>query len=544
MTHTSSPPAARRAPDNIGLLFDWSAARSTRTELRCDRPLDTSPEAGTRFTVPELAALVREYSSCLYAAGVRGGDRVAIVKDNHFDITLLAAAVARFGALPILMAADIPLASIRAMIERARPALVVAGTSVLRRCRADGIELAESGTRIIAVGEMAGDQLEGVLRLDELRGAAAAPVRVVASHEPMIVTHTSGTTGVPKLVVHSPYTALGALPYRLESGPVPLIAPNRRDVVVVSLPFAHIRTLSWTKAQLTRGPRRLVVLADTSLATAERILEAEPATSIESVPNVFQRWEPLVDRRPELFAQVRRYATTFDAIHPRTVRKFLGASQRRFPVWAWGLCQSEVGGVFANICTRRTVRPGRGGSRELNIGFPTLVGVRVVDPESGRAVPRGRPGIVMVKTAIRCLDYLGEEDRHRAKLDGKWWNTGDLGVREGFFKFRLVDREVDMIPGMSSIEAESILLDRLDRASEVIVLAVPGGLPLPVLCLEGEPLSQDEWRSATAGLPELDQPRVVRWEDLPRTATWKVRRQLLREQLVGVENGVGTGRWT
>ncbi|RDI49987.1 class I adenylate-forming enzyme family protein [Nocardia mexicana] len=543
MTHAPTA-RSRRSPHHLGLIFEWSAERSGRTVMRLDRPLDTAPGGGTSLDVEALAAEVSALAAALHAAGARHGDRVVIVKDNHYDITLLAAAAARFGALPVLLSAGIAVSSIRAMIERVRPALVVAGTTVLARAAAEGIDLTAGVSRVVAVGAGGESVPERAVPLSELRGAPDVPVRISAPDEPMVVTHTSGTTGVPKLVVNSSYTALGALPYRLESAPVPFIAPNARDVVAVSLPFAHVRTMSWTQAQLTRGPREIVVVTDTSIPNAESMFERFPATSIESVPNVFQRWEPLADRRPELFAQVRRYATTFDAIHPRTVRKFLGASRRRFPVWAWGLCQSEVGGVFANICTRRTVREGAGGSRELNIGWPTLVGVRVVDPDTGRSARRGDPGIVMVKTPIRCLDYLGESDRHQAKMTGKWWNTGDLGVREGFGRYRLIDREVDMIPGMSCIELESTLLDRLDRTSEVIVLAVPGALPLPVLCVDGEPPSEAEWRAATTGLPELDRPRIVPWEDLPRTATWKVRRQLLRERLVGTDAGLGTGRWT
>jgi acyl-coenzyme A synthetase/AMP-(fatty) acid ligase len=151
---------------------------------------------------------------------------------------------------------------------------------------------------------------------------------------------------------------------------------------------------------------------------------------------------------------------------------------------------------------------------------------------------------MMVATKSRCLDYLGEHERHREKQRGKWWNTGDIGERASFGRLRLVDREVDIIPGTSGIELESILLDRLERASDVAVLGVPGRPPVPVLCMRDNRLGPEEWRAATADLPELDEPRLLDWEEVPRTATWKVRRLELREKVLGTKEVLGTGRWT
>ncbi|MFI6040963.1 class I adenylate-forming enzyme family protein [Nocardia sp. NPDC051321] len=533
------------APINIGLVFDWHAANSRQTVIQLDRPLDVAPDRGTTLDGAALAGLVHELSACLAAAGLRRGDRLAIVKDNHFDIVLTAAAAARIGALPVMIAPIASIEAIRIMVGRIDPAVLVAGASVLARAAAAGTTLAVHRGPLIAVGTDPALAAADALSLDDLRGGPNPPVRIGGDHDPMIVTHTSGTTGVPKLVVHSAYTALGARPYQLESTRIPLLTSGRDDVVASCISFAHMRALSWTRSQLSIAPRAMVVISDPDPDSAARTLARHLPTSLEALPNVFQRWEELADRRPELFAQVKRFISTFDAIHPRTVRKFLDISQARFPVWAWGLGQSEIAGISANIFTRRTVRPGpRANHDATNIGWPTLVRVRLVDPVTGRRAARGGPGLIMVKTPTRCLTYLGEADRHRAKVDGKWWNTGDLGMRAGFGRIKLVDREVDLLPGVSCIEIESTLLDRLPRASEVVVLATPDGPPVPVVCTPDGLLDQQDWDRAVAGLIELAEPRVLRWADVPRTATWKVRRSGLREQLLGEAMGLGSGQWT
>lgn len=144
----------------------------------------------------------------------------------------------------------------------------------------------------------------------------------------------------------------------------------------------------------------------------------------------------------------------------------------------------------------------------------------------------------------RCLAYVGEQDRHDLKCEGGWWHTGDLGVISRWGSVRLVDREVDRIPRASGLERKDVLLDHLPTTREVIVLAVPNGPPVPVLATpDGVAIPGGDWRAVTADLPPLADPLQRAWDELPRTATWKVKPTELRERLLG-ERPVGSGRWS
>jgi hypothetical protein len=57
-------------------------------------------------------------------------------------------------------------------------------------------------------------------------------------------------------------------------------------------------------------------------------------------------------------------------------------------------------------------------------------------------------------------------------------------------------------------------------------------------------LAPDSWRRAIADLPELADPVVIAWDEVPRTDTGKVRRTVLRERLGMSPETYGTGRWT
>jgi hypothetical protein len=93
------------------------------------------------------------------------------------------------------------------------------------------------------------------------------------------------------------------------------------------------------------------------------------------------------------------------------------AGRGRLPVWAWGLGQSEIAGISANIFTRRTMRrAAQTRSDVTHVGRPTRVRVRVVDPETGRKQPRGKPGLLMVNTRTRShTQPVSRRDRSGAK---------------------------------------------------------------------------------------------------------------------------------
>jgi acyl-coenzyme A synthetase/AMP-(fatty) acid ligase len=241
-------------PFHIGRVFHWHAERRRRAVVHLDRPLDIAPGGGTVYDAEALARTVDELADCLYGAGLRAGDRVVVAKDNHFDMPLLAAGAARIGALPVMLAPIASMETVRTLVERARPALLVAGTRQLARADAEGIKLAGPEVRTIAVGEPVGDLPAGALALDDLRGGSRAPVRISGNDEPMISTHTSGTTGVPKLVLHTANTAIGRFPARMERCPIPFLTTRHGDVPAAAVSFAHIRVMAWVASQLKMAP--------------------------------------------------------------------------------------------------------------------------------------------------------------------------------------------------------------------------------------------------------------------------------------------------
>ncbi|GGS26699.1 class I adenylate-forming enzyme family protein [Actinokineospora fastidiosa] len=525
-------------PSDLGTLFEDLVDRGVRTVAELDRPLDIAPDFGTTYTMADLAGLVRNAAGWLHAAGVGPGDRVAVVKENHWDYVLLAAAAARLGAVPALLSDHLPPQTLQVLLKRLDPALLVTSTGVLDNARDDETDLMGFGRRTLVLD----GRYPGAIDLAALRGTRPPGFVRRAPDAPLIINHTSGTTGTPKLVLHTAETLIHQLAAR-EAQRVPVLSSRSCDTVASAIAYCHGRAVPWTMSVLWLAPEKVVVIGSGS---PEALFTHRP-TTVEALPSVYVRWQGLTQVPGNPFEDVRLYVSTFDAMHPPTVRAFLGASRRRHPLWVqvWG--QTETGPMTFRFLTRRSVasRADRHPTtRNLGRPVPGRTRLKVVDPRTFQEVPAGRPGLVLVRTSARCVDYVGESERYAAKLSGGWWNSGDVGVRTRTGSYLLLDREVDVIPGQSCVELEDVIEDRVPSVVECVVLGTPGQLPVPVVVTTTGALDPAEWIAAVRDLPALADPVVFTWDRVPRTGTGKVRRMELRALLHRGPATFGTGHWT
>ncbi|WP_034092080.1 class I adenylate-forming enzyme family protein [Streptacidiphilus albus] len=495
----------------IGLMFDRAAARHGRAPVFLDRPLDLAPGEGTRLTVGRLAALVRETAGRLISAGVLPGDHVAVYKCDNFDIALLAAAVQRVGAVPALLSPQLEGAVAARLLGRLeRPWLVTDG----RKLALAGFSPSAARQVLVVAGQppAAGRALGG------LAVASLGGVRVPGVHEPAFISHTSGTTGVPKLVVQSP----DALWQRLRLQKLVAAATWRRETVALCVSFVHARFYSALDLGLSHG-RPLLVAVDGSPQSIGPLFAEHRPGAVETQPNVYIDWEELAgyDGRP--LSSVRYFSATFDAMHPRTVQTLLNASARRRPAFIQLYGQSETGPVTGTWYRRRDLD--RLDGRRVGRGLPGVTRLRIVG-EDGVPVAAGTTGHIEVSSRTRALTYLGEDPRFRANLNGRWWRMGDMGFKDSLGRVHLLDREIDRVEDLDSgLRLEDDLMERLPELREVVIVAGADGVAVPVVCTRGDAaLDAARWRRATAGMPALGPVRQLPFDQVPRTSTWKVRR--------------------
>lgn len=500
----------------LGRLLERAAAKHPTNIVILDHDLDIAPEVGRRVTVPELADVVDDFAARLWAAGVRPGDRVVVYKSDGFDITLLALAAARIGAVPALLSPKLDTETVAALIRRAeRPHLITDGAKISHELCVD------AATVLLTSGSY-----RGAVKLRGLAGSPrVAPVDNPPDH-PTLITHTSGTTGIPKLAVHTGRTLQAR--YRPQYAVTRPIL-RRRETIAIHVSFVHSRLFTALAISLYRG-FPIVVMVDSDVKRAADLFSRVRPGILEAHPNSFMSWEEMADDPREPLANVTLFSSTFDAIHPRTVHRLLHASKRRLPLWGQLYGQSEIGPTVVRAYTKRRSLAADG--RCVGMAFPGMTGVRVVS-RNGKPPSRENPGYVEIRSDGRVVTYLGEQDRYDGQLSDGWWRMGDVGYRTRWGCLHLLDREVDLIEGFgSTLAAEDTLFTRLPQLAEVIIIPGADGRAVPVVCTKDDvPLDLSSWREAVAGLPSMADPVQLRHDELPQTATTKIKRLELARRL-------------
>ncbi|WP_371516072.1 class I adenylate-forming enzyme family protein [Kitasatospora sp. NBC_01300] len=504
------------------MLFERAAARHGANVLILDHDLDAAPELGRRATVAEVSDLVDDLASRLWAAGVRPSRRVVVYKADGFDITLLACAAARIGAVPVLLSPALDGATVAELVRRTdRPFLVTDQEKLENVLPETVFDLAD---RVVLTSGSYRDAVE----LRALAGVERVRPVIMPADHPTLITHTSGTTGTPKLAVHTGFSLQSR--YRPQASVIAPLIPGR-ETIAIHVSFVHSRLITALAISLYRGFPLVVLRESDPKHVGDLFARLKPGI-LEAHPNSFMEWEELAQDPRGPLSNVKLFSSTFDAIHPRTVHRLLRATRRRSPLFGQLYGQSEVGPAIVRGFTRRRTLDDDG--RCVGMPFPGMTDVRVVS-RNGNPPSERNPGFIEVRSDGRIVTYLGEQDRYDAQVsaDG-WWRMGDVGYRTKWGCVHLLDREVDLIEGFgSTLAAEDTLFGQLPGLAEVIIIPGPDGRAVPVVCTkDDEPLDLAAWRRATASLPPMAEPVHRRLDELPRTATTKIKRLELARLLL------------
>jgi long-chain acyl-CoA synthetase len=499
--------AVRRHPDLL-IHLDHS--------LRCRAAVDQSLGVGA------AAELVDRIADVLEAYGVVPRRPVAIYHQDGFDIPLLASAVARVGGLPVMLSPYLPLETALALVAKLDDPVVLADAEAAERMRP---HLGPDITVLIT------DPNEALVPDPGTSAVPVAPKRAAAAHTapyptdpnaPMLVTHTSGTTRLPKMTMHSARTLYWrVLPQRWVS-----LLLDRKTPAMFSVTLVHTRFYMALGMFLWRG-KPLVIACNPEPEHIAGLLREHRPDYLETHPNTFVDWEKLAEHPDRPLACVKILQAAFDAIHPRTMRVFLDASGHRRAKFFRFYGQSEVGPATGQYYTKRSVRSSVG----QNVGWPLVgfVKVRIAD-DDGRSVPRGQTGHILIDSRSRILGYLGDEEAfNRGSRNGRWWDTGDIGSFDRRRQLILADREIDNIKAVgSSLYYEDILMERLASVREAVIIEM-GEEPVVLMSVyEGHELDLAETRRTVAEIPGVRAAYVVRHEVFPVTATRKIQRPALK----------------
>jgi acyl-CoA synthetase (AMP-forming)/AMP-acid ligase II len=492
-----------------------------------------------RTTYGQLTVQVADAARALIALGIEPGDRVALWAPNAPEWIVAALGVTTAGGVLVPVNTRFKGAEAAYVVarSRARVLFTVRGfldTDYPALLRESGVPLPALEHTIVLAGDP-----HDALAWDEFlaRGASVAIAQLdarvahVGPDDPSDVVFTSGTTGNPKGVVMTHGQTLRAyLDWCDWAGLRP------RDRYLIVNPFFHIFGYkAGCLASLMRGAT-IYPVAVFDPATVLDLVEQERITVLPGAPTLYQSLLDQPDRATRDLASLRLAVTGAADIPVELIRRVREELPFERILTGYGL--TEAGTVTGS-------RPDDDFEHIAStVGVPWVgFEVRTVD-ETGRAVPTGEPGEVIVRGETVMRAYLDDAEATAAALDADGFlHTGDLGTIDADGYVRIVGRIKDMfiVGGFNAYPAEiENLLLRHTRVAQAAVIGVPderlGEVGMAFVVLDAgpqiEPAEIVEW--ARREMANYKVPRAVEFLDaLPMNATGKVVKDELRARAVG-----------
>jgi acyl-coenzyme A synthetase/AMP-(fatty) acid ligase len=448
------------------------------------------------WTFGDVARAARTLAAHLHEQGVRRGDTVLTLVGNRPDWVVAMVACFRQGYVVLPCNEQLRAKDLRLRLAACPPALVVCDE---RNCDV----LADAGWDGPAIVVPA-----------ELPAGEPPPAASLSPLDPCLITFTSGTAGEPKAVVHGQrYLAGQAL--QAEHW----LAPRFGDLVWCTA------TSGWSKsarnvfvAPWIRGAAAL--LHDARFDPQERLelVEQERVNVLCMAPTEYRVIAKRATLRP--LPALRGLVAAGEALNPEVLRAWQEATALQIRD---GYGQTETG-QLTGVPPGEEVRPGSMGRALPGVVLSIDDGELVADPAS-------------VPTFF--LRYAGEAGDPGAAGP---WRTGDRVTRDddGFLYFEGRTDDVIISAGyrIGPFEVESALVAH-EAVAEAAVVAAPdeerGSIVRAIVVLRdgispSEELARELQQHVKAQTAPYKYPRLVEFAgELPKTASGKVRRALLRE---------------
>ena len=353
--------------------------------------------------------------------------------------------------------------------------------------------------------------------------------------DPVTINYTSGTTGMPKGVLyHSRGAYLSALGEVVESG------MNQESIYLWTLPMFHCNGWCFTWATTAVGATN-VCLRRVDPLEVYPLIDQESVTHMCCAPTILTSMYSIPGADQQDLSGVT-IMTAGAPPAPQVIRSMenMGAHI----LHAYGL--TETYGPIT-ICAIQPDWKEKNSEEVANLksrqGVAFVLadtGMRVVDAEMNDVKKdSSQMGEVVMSGNMVMSGYFNDEEATNKAFEGGWFHSGDLAVWHPDGYIELQDRAKDIIisggENISSQEVEKVIMEH-DGVLEVTVVGVPddrwGEVPKAfVMSRDGASVSEEEIITFTRDrIAHFKAPKYVEFGELPKTATGKIQKYVLRDK--------------
>lgn len=464
------------------------------------------------------------------AHGVERGDRIAIILQNVPEFAIAAVAAWKLGAIPVPGNPMYRASELARQFADSLPKLVICHADLTDRTRE---ALVEAGCEAAVLDIAEGDDpahRHGSFADAIAEGHPAPPRLELRPDELGLMLYTSGTTGMPKaaMIRHS----------SLATNSEAMATWYGIDAASRIFGVAPLFHITGFVAHLTTGIHSRACLILIGRFEPEKALDAirreRPTWTVGAV-TAFNALSSLPGVSPDDFASFDRIDSGGAPIAP-ALRETIAERIGHGLLSAYGMTETAS---VTHSCPAGMGVPVDPESGALSVGIPFIGTEAMIADEHGDPVPVGEAGEIWMRGPQIMAGYWNKPDETAAALVDGWMRSGDVGFMDEKGWFYLIDRKKDCIIASGykiwPREVEDVLHTH-PAVREAAVVGAPcpyrGETVVAHVSLRGENPADEDGLIAHCRerLAAYKVPRKVRIAtDLPKTATGKIQRNLLRD---------------
>ncbi|MEZ5557301.1 MAG: long-chain-fatty-acid--CoA ligase [Pseudomonadales bacterium] len=508
--------------NNLGLILAKRALLSPHVEAYIDSHSDL------RLTYAALNVRSNRLANAFIEAGVEKGERVGLLLMNSAEFMESYFALGKIGAVVV------PL-NWRLVADELEFILKDSGT---RRLIFDDdfvdtvAELHSRGERTDVVQWLqvaaGGDAAHFAESYEVFRdaGADAEPQPRAADDDMLYIMYTSGTTGLPKGVVHTHSTAIWGILTIAATADY-----HEGDRYLGALPMFHVGALTPLAVNVYRGATS-IVMRSFDPVLAWRLIERERITTGLAVPAMLNFMYQVPERERFDYSSLRWIMTGAAPVPVALTERYAQMDIKLLQVY--GLTES-CGPACLMDSSNAARKPGSTGKAFFHTD------VKVVN-EVGVACAPGEAGEVLVRGAHIMREYWNRPDATAETIRDGWLHTGDVAVMDEEGYVFIQDRIKDMIisggENVYPAEVEGVLMTHPDIVEAAVIGQDSerwGESPLAIVVARDESLTAAQVIEHCRGrLAGYKQPKGVEFvTEIPRNPSGKILKRLLRERFPG-----------
>ncbi len=476
-----------------------------------------------QITYDELDERVNRVGNALEAMGIQKEDKVCVMLPNVPEFLYAWWGNAKLGGVTVPLNTALKGDGLAYIINHCDAETLVIDHRYLQALEDVRAKL-QHLKRVIVLGpdgKPASKMPPGAVDFGELLTApATSPMKEVWSEDMDSIMYTSGTTGLPKGVVHRHSRCYGGFVLPIMTG------YTDQDVVYNTLPLFHIggQNMVW-----------MALVSDTRVAMAERFSASRFWDDVRKYGATFTLF--LGAMIPILYKQPPRpddadnpLRIALSAAAPRTIWDDF---ERRFNVKIVELYSQTEGGFMINTDAKTDDKVG-------SMGKPSATFEMKVVDDHDNELPPGEVGELIYRPAggASLTEYYKNPEATAEKTRGGWIRSGDLAYQDEDGYFFFVDRKSDFMrrrgENISSFEVEKIVNSH-PKVLESAAYAIPSELGedevmVAIVPQPGETLTPEElMQHCEAQMAYFMIPRYVRFvESFPKTGTERTMKYQLK----------------